>query len=69
MAKKEPSPREIRELQIRIIELENKLSTLEKKGARLRPLDLVSVSFFATINSAIIVVSIILLLFIRMKLL
>jgi hypothetical protein len=68
MTKKEASPREIRELQLRILELEDKISTLEKKGARVRPVDIVSISFFAAVNSAIIVVSIILLLFLRMKL-
>jgi hypothetical protein len=67
MSKREPSPREIRELQLRIIDLENKITTLEKKGARIRPIDLVSISFFAAINSAIIVVSIILLLSFRSK--
>jgi hypothetical protein len=66
--KEEPTPREIRELQIRIIDLENKISSLEKKGAKIRPVDLFSISFFAAVNSAIIVVSIILLLFLRMKL-
>ena len=66
--KREPTPREIRELQIKIIDLENKVSVLEKKGVRLRPVDLISISFFAAINSAIIVVSIILLIFLRMKL-
>jgi hypothetical protein len=67
MSKREPSPREIRELQLRIIDLENKITTLEKKGARIRPIDLISISFFAAINSAIIVVSIILLLSFRSK--
>jgi hypothetical protein len=66
-SKKEPTPKEIRQLQLRIIELEQKLSSLEKKGARIRPLDLISVSFFAAVNSAIIVVSIVLLLFLRLK--
>jgi hypothetical protein len=66
--KKEASPREIRELQLRILELEDKISALEKKGARVRPVDIISISFFAAVNSAIIVVSIILLLFLRMKL-
>ncbi len=69
MMKKEVTPREIRELQIRIIDLETKLANMEKKGARIKPIDLISMSFFATINSAIIVISIVLLLFIRMKLL
>lgn len=71
MAKKqEPTPAsELRELQLRIIELENKVQSFEKKGARVRPIDLVSMSFFATVNSAIIVVSIMLIIFIRMKLL
>ncbi len=69
MMKKEVTPREIRELQLRIIDLETKLATMEKKGARIKPIDLISMSFFATINSAIIVISIVLLLFIRMKLL
>ncbi|MFQ5800596.1 MAG: hypothetical protein ACE5HH_02600 [Candidatus Hydrothermarchaeales archaeon] len=68
-AKREPSSREIRELQLRIIDLESKISSLEKKGARIRPIDLISMSFFAAVNSAIIVVSIILLLFLRMKIL
>ncbi|GBE19059.1 MAG TPA: hypothetical protein ENH13_06960 [Euryarchaeota archaeon] len=69
MTKKEVTPREIRELQIRIIDLETKLANMEKKGARVKPVDLISMSFFATINSAIIVISIVLLLFLRMKLL
>jgi hypothetical protein len=69
MTKKEVKPREIRELQIRIIDLETKIANMEKKGARIRPVDLISMSFFATVNSAIIVVSIVLLLFLRMKLL
>ncbi len=69
MTKKEVKPREIRELQIRIIDLETKIAKMEKKGARIRPVDLISMSFFATVNSAIIVVSIVLLLFLRMKLL
>ncbi len=68
MIKKEVKPREIRELQIRIIDLETKIASMEKKGARIRPVDLISMSFFATVNSAIIVVSIVLLLFIRLKL-
>jgi hypothetical protein len=66
--KKEPSSREVRELRLKIIDLESKLSALEKKGARIRPIDLISMSFFATVNSAIIVVSIILLLFLKMNL-
>lgn len=66
--KNEASPREISELQLRILELEDKISALEKKGARVRPVDIISISFFAAVNSAIIVVSIILLLFLRMKL-
>jgi hypothetical protein len=68
MTQKEVKPREIRELQIRIIDLETKIANMEKKGARIRPVDLISMSFFATVNSAIIVVSIVLLLFIRLKL-
>ncbi len=69
MTKKEVKPREVRELQIRIIDLETKLANMEKKGARIRPVDLISMSFFATISSAIVVVSIVLLLFLRMKIL
>lgn len=69
MRKKEPVSRDVRELQLKIIDLENKLATLEKKGARIRPIDLITISFFATINSAIIVVTILLLLFLKMKLL
>jgi len=68
-AKKDSTPAEIRELQLRLLDLENKVSQLEKKGARLRPIDLISMSFFAAINSAIIVISILLLLFLRMKIL
>ncbi len=68
MRKKEPTPREIRELQIRIIDLETKISTLEKKGARMRPMDLISMSFFATVTSAIIVITIMLILFLKIKL-
>gem|GEM_PF-4009702 len=68
MTKKEVTPREVRELQIRIIGLETKLATMEKKGARVKPVDLISMSFFATINSAIIVITLVLLLFVRMKL-
>jgi hypothetical protein len=69
VAKKDAQPRDIRELQIKIMDLEKKISVLEKKGARIRPMDLISMSFFATVNSAIIVVTIVLLLFLRMKLL
>ncbi len=64
-AKKEYTPREIRQLQLQLLDLENKVSNLEKKGARIRPIDLISMSFFAAVNSAIIVVSIILLLSLR----
>ncbi len=64
-AKKEYTPREIRQLQLQLLDLENKVSNLEKKGARIRPIDLISMSFFAAVNSAIIVVSILLLLSLR----
>ena len=69
MSGKDMTPREIVELQAKLIDLENKVSSLEKVGAKLRPIDLISMSFFATVNSAIIVVSIIFLLFLRMKIL
>ncbi len=54
---KEP---DIKELQTKIMELENKVSKLESTGARVRPADLVSMSFFAAVNAAIIVISILL---------
>lgn len=69
-SKIEPNhPNELRELKLKIMELEKKIQSFEKKGARIRPIDLVSMSFFATVNSAIIVVSIMLLIFIKLKLL
>jgi hypothetical protein len=60
--KAEYPARDIRKLQLRLIELENKLSNLEKKGTRIKPRDLISMAFFATVSSAILVVSLVLLL-------
>jgi hypothetical protein len=66
--KSELSKKDLRRLHIKLIDLEKKLNSLEKKGTKIKPLDLISIAFFATINSAIIVVSIVLLLLLKTKL-
>jgi hypothetical protein len=66
--KNELSSRDLARLNHKVIELENKLAKIEKKGARIKPIDLISMSFFATISSAIMVVSIVLLLLLKTKL-
>ncbi len=54
-------------LALKMIGLEKKILDIEKKGARIRPLDLFSIAFFATMTSAIIVFGIILLLILKTK--
>jgi hypothetical protein len=66
--KNELSSRDLARLNHKVIELENKLAKIEKKGARIKAIDLISMSFFATISSAIMVVSIVLLLLLKTKL-
>lgn len=63
---KEP---DIKELQMKLMELESKISKLERTGARVRPSDLFSMSFFAAVNSAIIVISILLIISVRSNIL
>jgi len=59
---KEP---DIKQLHLKILELETKVSKLERTGARVRPADLFSMSFFAAVNAAIIVISILLIISMR----
>jgi hypothetical protein len=49
------------------IDMETRISGIEKKGAKIKPIDLISTSFFATINSAIIVVSLLLIMLFKSK--
>ncbi len=52
---------EIQAMMVKLSELEGKLKSIENKGAKIRPVDLIGISFFAAINSSIIVMSILLL--------
>jgi hypothetical protein len=65
--KNELKGRDVREIQLRILDMETRISGIEKKGAKIKPIDLISTSFFATINSAIIVVSLLLIMLFKSK--
>lgn len=52
---------DIEALMIKASELERKIGKIERKGAKIRPVDLIGISFFAAINSSIIIMSILLL--------
>jgi hypothetical protein len=58
--KNELSRKDVRRINLKLIDLEQKLSRMEKNGVGLKLKNLISIAFFATINSAIIVVSIVL---------
>jgi len=59
---------EVEKLKLTVIDLQNKIAKLEKKGAAVRLCDFFSISFLATMTSALIVLSLVLLIFIKIRL-
>lgn len=64
-----PYEEKVRKLELEVIDLQNRLEKMEKKGVALRVCDYFSISFLSTITSALIVLSLVLLIFLKIKLL
>jgi hypothetical protein len=65
--KSELTRRDVRRFNLKLIDLNQKLTRIEKKGVGLKPKNLISIAFFATINSAIIVVTVVMFMLLKTR--